>query len=134
MAIFSSRALNAQGQVTVAWSEHMQRYVKRWTGSGWQQLGAGALNTNPEHFLTSGAVAQDATGALSVTWTEQAQLLVRHWTGTSWAPLGTQPLNVLPRSFISLPALAAVAAGTTVAWREGTIPDLLLGLCEKSFR
>lgn len=134
MAIFSSLALDALGQVTVAWSEDMQLYVKRWTGSSWQQLGSGALNTDPEHFVTSSAVALDASGAPSVTWTEHAQVLVRHWTGTAWGPLGTQPLNVMPRSFTGLPALALDAAGTTVAWREGTSPDLPIVLHVKSFR
>ena len=117
-----SLALNGAGVPTVAWLQgevlHSNLQVARRTAQGWQAVG-GALNRQPNTYLSSPRLALDPAGQPVVAWLEdrggQDTLYASRWNGRKWLALGGQ----VNRRFASAPSLALDAAGNPVlAWVE----------------
>ena len=81
-------ALDAKGQPTVAWLQGevlaSNVYASRWTGTGWQALGA-SLNRHPQSYVASTRLVLDNAGQPIVAWLEdlkgQDTLYASRWTG-----------------------------------------------------
>jgi hypothetical protein len=89
-------ALDSAGNPTAAWIEQVggikNLYVKRWTGSSWQQLGG--LDTPKERFLEFSVIAVDQQGYPVVAYAENegfgSYLKIKRWNGSSWQQLGEE--------------------------------------------
>jgi hypothetical protein len=96
----SSLIIDRNGNPYVAWAESPASgpamvYAKRWSGTGWSQLGS-ALNVGALRFAAAPSLAIDSHGRPAVAWTELRSsfyydLFVRFWSGT-WSEAGA-PLN-----------------------------------------
>ncbi len=115
-------ALDAGGQPTVAWLQGevlaSNVYASRWTGTGWQALGA-SLNRHPQSYVASTRLLLDHAGQPVVAWIEdlkgQDTLYASRWTGSGWQALGG-PVN---QHFASAPSLALSLSGQPLlAWVE----------------
>ncbi|AKU91761.1 Ig-like domain-containing protein [Vulgatibacter incomptus] len=115
-------ALDDSDRPVVAWRQQVNGspsgfgdthvFVKRWTGSEWEQLGTSALATDGSSISVS--VAVDAEGSPVVAWS-QGGLQVRRWDGEAWVPVGSGPSA--PNA--SLPKLVTdPAGGLVLAWIE----------------
>jgi hypothetical protein len=91
-------ATTSDGAVYIAWTNRTivtpEIYVRRWNGSGWEEVGAGSAsgggisNTSGWSQLPSMAVAPD--GTVYVAWEEDiaGQIYVRRWNGNGWEEVG----------------------------------------------
>lgn len=119
-------AVGAAGPVA-AWMEDQggidNVFVKRWTGSAWQALGA-SLNVRPGLPAERPKLALDAGGGPVVAWAEgqpgARQVYARRWTGTRWALLGGGPLNGRGHDAFSASVTVDGQGRAVVAWCEGT--------------
>ncbi|WP_034383741.1 hypothetical protein [Deinococcus sp. YIM 77859] len=117
-----SVALDARGQITVAWLEGSvtasRVRVARQVGDHWEALGAPLSRGGPA-YLAAPRLALDQAGRPVLAWLEdvdgQDTLFVSRWTGTRWVPLG----QAVSTGFASAPSLALGAQGQPVlAWVE----------------
>ncbi|WP_227978631.1 hypothetical protein [Deinococcus terrestris] len=115
-------ALDRSGRATVAWLQGdvltSDVFVKRWTGTRWEALGA-SLNRRPHTYVASTRLVLDTEERPVVAWLEDAggedALHVSRWTGRAWQALGGR----LGTRAASAPALALDRAGRpVVAWVE----------------
>lgn len=97
-------AIGADGHPVVAWShsdvqgQGFPIYVKRWTGSNWEELGGSASGWGISGVGGQGSfpsVALDSTGNPVVAWHEYGRseapygaIYLRRWNGSFWEELG----------------------------------------------
>jgi hypothetical protein len=122
----SSLDVDSSGNPTVAWREFDSTttnyflYVKRWNGTGWEQLG-GALNIGADTTVSyNPRLALNGSGNPVVAWAESGSIYVKRWNDTtnSWEQLGGE-LGVNPLTFVERPSLALDNAGNpVVSWSE----------------
>ncbi|HSI58300.1 MAG TPA: hypothetical protein VLA16_12145 [Ideonella sp.] len=90
--------VDAQDKPIVVWYEAQNEdagrfavYVKRWSGSAWEQLG-GALNTDPRRSALSPSLAlgpdQQPVVALAESAVGGLAVRVRRWDGAQWQLIG----------------------------------------------
>jgi hypothetical protein len=101
-AMTPAMAVDSQGRVLVAWTEWDSSlaydvYVKRWDGSSWELLGGAQVDSIPEDFADSPALAVDAEDRPLVAWDEsdaqtgsttRHETFVARWQGSAWEQLG----------------------------------------------
>jgi hypothetical protein len=104
------------GKIVVAWyeqdaSSQTRVYVKRWTGTAWEQLGD-VLNTVADSNANDPSLAIDSQNRPVVAWhesdTTSSTVKVKMWTGTTWEQLG------------------GGHGGTTLTVDDGEFPSLAL--------
>jgi Bacterial Ig-like domain/Bacterial Ig domain len=113
-----SLALDASGNPVVTWSEReiddtkndaIAIYVKRWTGTQWQLLGSGKLNSQPVGYSPS--LALDASSQPVVAYVERTgsnpgSVYVQKFDGTNWKYVGSiiNPVSALQENvgYVSL--------------------------------
>jgi hypothetical protein len=100
-------------------------YVKRWSGSAWEMLGAGALNAGSATAATDPSLATRFASPLHVAWSQgnglQQNIFVARFNGTAWESVGPAgvPLNYVAGSRAIRPSLAFDRDGLPiVAWIE----------------
>jgi len=107
----------------VAWQEASatgsQIYVRRWSGTGWTQLG-GSLNRDPAQSAAAPAIA--IAGATPyVAWQEATadgqRVHVSHWDGAVWVADGGG-LNLDAADIAAAPALMIQGTVPYASWRE----------------
>ncbi len=121
-------AVTADGNPVVAWTAAGEIFATRWSGSAWEQLGAGVS-------LTAGdsegpAIAVDSLGRVLVAWSEGSdaakEIYLRRWDGSGWLELdgsasGAGVSGIGGQSME--PQLAVTATDEpVVAWLEDTGP------------
>jgi hypothetical protein len=96
-------AVAPDNSVYIAWDddssgETAEIYVRRWNGSGWEEVGTGSANgggiSNDIWESTSPAIAVSPEGVPYVAWqnydgAEGIDIFVRRWNGSSWEEVGT---------------------------------------------
>jgi hypothetical protein len=113
-----------------------QIYVKRWTDTGWKELGGSASGTgisNALYFAEQPDLAVDLAGNPVVAWAQCDSpgngicILVKRWDGTSWTGYGGSGTNpgisigdpMLPGPSGSSPSIVIDPSGNpAVAWHE----------------
>ncbi|MBN1582574.1 MAG: VWA domain-containing protein, partial [Anaerolineae bacterium] len=135
-----SLAIAPDGTPYVAWHNYedgdAQIYVRRWSGSSWQEVGAGSAsgdgisNNGTGSWSPSLAVAPD--GAPYVAWWDfgggDAEIYVRRWVGGSWQEVGAGSASgggISDNVGSSAdPSLVIAPDGTPyIAWRDGSGGD-----------
>jgi hypothetical protein len=120
-----SIALDNSGNPTVSWSEGLGNaanvYVKRWTGSSWQQLG-GALDSDINQPATNPSLALDSSGNPTVSWENydgtSSNIYVTRWNGITWNWIGGI-IESNSNFNATNPSLALDNAGNpVVSWQE----------------
>jgi len=91
-SLATSIAVYPSGDPVVAWIEYSSSvtnlYLKEWTGSSWQQLGAGGpLNANPTSSVSKASLAISGNDPV-VAWSENRQVFVKAWNGSAWEQVG----------------------------------------------
>jgi hypothetical protein len=123
-----SLAVGGNGQAVVAWSEYnavgnsRNIYVKRWTGTAWEQVGSPADSVLSEPAIYP-SIAVDSANKISLVWWEQTGIVpdtkeqshTAQWQGDAW-----QPLGVLNTADAYYPDLALLGTGQkpVFAWLE----------------
>ena len=94
-------------------------FVKRWSGSTWQQVG-GSIN-NGTGLAGTPKLALNKNGTPTVAWLENKgsiKVFVKRWDGLQWVALGGF-LNIDPKSYAESLDLALDSSGNpTVVWSE----------------
>jgi hypothetical protein len=118
------------GTPYVAWTERTQSgnsklYVKRWDGSSWTLVGAGALNQNAGGWVFRPSLAADSIGnRLFVGWVEQAAIgakpqgYVAQSTASGWTILGGGALNMNTNGSAQRISLTVFQGNVVAAWGE----------------
>jgi hypothetical protein len=126
-----SVAIDAQGQIVVAWDEwsstspsNFSVKVKRWNGTAWQAIDPPLATGN----AVSPRVAVDSTGRPIVAWTQStpttaptSRIYVQRWNGTVWEELGGSASGggLGGAGFAATPALAVDEKDRiAVAWKS----------------
>jgi hypothetical protein len=135
-AVFPSLALDPNNQPVVAWYEDRAGalarniYVKHWTGSTWEELGA-SLNNNEQERADTLSLGIGGDGKPVVAFSEfdkvskSNNLYVKRWTGASWEQLGGSADNVESQRAI-YPSLAVDAANQiSVTWYEAVCQSVV---------
>ena len=98
--LYPSLAATADGRLVLAWQDNSgaddEIRVRQWTGSTWDELGAGSgTGGGISHSLgraTRPAVAAGAVGRVAVAWIDDAsgarEVYVRLWDGAAWIEAG----------------------------------------------
>jgi hypothetical protein len=128
-AVFPSLVVDDSGNAVVAWYEDragdLSRniYVKRWTGTTWEQLGT-SLNLNERERADTFSLAIDKNNLPVVAFSEFDEIggsnnvYVKRWNGSVWEQLGTVVDNVTSQRAI-YPTIAVDAGNQiSVAWYE----------------
>jgi hypothetical protein len=110
-------ATDKNGSIVIAWyeqdaSSQNRIYVKRWSGSAWEQLGD-ALNTANDSSADYPSLAIDYQNRPVLAWHEtdaafNSTINVKLWTGTTWEQVG------------------GGHGGTTVKVDDGEFPSLAI--------
>jgi hypothetical protein len=131
-----SLAVGGNGRPVVAWSEFDQvggsnnLYVKRWTGSSWQQLGELVDNLESNRAVYPD-VAVDSANRITVVWyeariedpppsVENDDVYFAQWTGSSWEQFGAMDVNVELEAYYPDVALVGSEQAPVMAWFEGS--------------
>ena len=126
------------GKLYVAWQDDSsgdhEIYVRRWTGSQWEAVGAGSAegggisDNDGQSYDPSLAIAPDGTAF--VAWEDDSsgewQIYVRRWDGSAWKEVGDQSASGVGLSAnetsSSNPSLAIGPYGKLyVAWDDGEL-------------
>ena len=103
--------VDGSGRPVVAWIDGSASdksygvYVRRWSGSAWEQLG-GVLDANPGDTFARWCSLQIGTdGQPVVAWSEDGgagvvSVHVRRWNGAAWDVMGAPVVPVLSNGFI----------------------------------
>ncbi len=123
--------LDSSGNPVLAWSEIVGTatqnvFVKRWNGSIWTLIGAGAVNNDPSKGAFDPSLALDAGGNIFVACSEntdpRVNIFVRRWTGSTWALVGPGTVNQSVTLAGQRPSLALDTGGNpVVAWNESYV-------------
>jgi hypothetical protein len=135
-----SLAIAPDGTPYVAWQDRSsgdsEIYIRRWNGSGWEEVGAGSasgggISDSPEKAtIPSLAIAPDGTPY--VAWEDEAvgdaEIYVRRWNGSNWEEVmaGSASGGGISHTtgWSALPSLAVTENGTPyVTWSELGLPD-----------
>ncbi len=90
----SALAVNASGTVFSSYVNNGQVYVKRWSGTTWQQLGA-VFAKEPTEFLETYGVYTNSQGNPVVAYSSddatknRVVIRVKQWNGSAWELVGT---------------------------------------------
>ena len=141
-SVWPSLAVGPDGNPWVAWHDDTPNkteiYVRRWTGTAWEQVGAssatggGISNNKGDSRFVDLHVA--ANGQAFAAWTDSSagnsEVYLRQWDGNAWVGLagsasGGGISNTKTRS--GRPALALSEGLPTVAWAEtDTVGEIYL--------
>lgn len=126
-----SVATDPWGHPVLAWVDKSEIYVKRWTGSAWEEVGAGSASgggiSNTEGSSNTPSLALDPMGSPAVVaWRDSSsgrhEIYVKRFDGTTWTELeGSASGGGVSRSGASSlsPALTIDAHNRVcVAWSE----------------
>jgi hypothetical protein len=128
-AVFPSLVLDTEGNLVVAWYEDragdLSRniYVKRWTGTTWEQLGS-SLNINERERADTLSLAIGGNNLPVVAFSEfnetgkSNNTYVKRWTGASWEQVGTVVDNLESQRAIYPSVVVDAANQISVAWYE----------------
>jgi len=135
-----SMAIAPGGTPYIAWEDwsggDAEIYMRRWNGSGWEELGAGSAsgggisNNNDSSFDPSVAIASDGTPY--VAWEDfsggDGEIYVRRWNGSGWEEVGAGSATsggISDNSGGSYNASAAIAPDGVpyVAWEDWSSED-----------
>ncbi len=127
-AVFPS-VVDDAGNPVVAWYEDRTSdlsrnlYVKRWTGTTWEQLGA-SLNMNSQERADTFSLVVDKNNRPVIAFSEFDQVgqsnnvYVKRWKGSAWEQLGTVVDNVETQRAI-YPSVAVDSSNQiSVVWYE----------------
>jgi hypothetical protein len=136
-----SVAVAPDGRPYVAWEDKSsgndEIYLRRWSGSSWEEVGAGSAtgggisNSSSNTETPSLAIAPDGTPYIA--WSDarggNMEIYVRRWSGSSWEEVGTGSASGGGISDdsgdSSLPSIAVAPDGTPyVAWNDGSAGNL----------
>lgn len=116
---------SVDGTPYVTWAEQPETadtviYAARWSGTGWQQVGSGAVNSDLTHNAGQPKIA--GVGATPyVTWDEPNgtadQVYVAHFSAGAWHQDGGS-LNIDPTQDAEDPDIADVGSVPYVVWTE----------------
>jgi hypothetical protein len=115
-----SLALDQNGRPVVAFSEKNSSdftvYVKRWTGSTWEQLGGIYLDVVPSANAITPSIAIGANNQPVVAWSEDQSLIVKRFDGNNWQRLLGTNINIY-RAYT--PSIGVDSSNTPfLAWQE----------------
>jgi hypothetical protein len=115
-----SLALDNTGRPVVAFAERNNTdftvYVKRWTGSTWEQLGGIYLDVVPSANAITPSIAIGTDNQPVVAWSENQSLMVKRFDGTNWQRLEGANIN-LYRAYH--PSMAIDSSNTPfLVWSE----------------
>jgi hypothetical protein len=127
-------AIDATGQVLVAWGANGEVYAKLWNGSAWSGVGTsantGGISASSTAASYAPAAAFDGSGQPLVAWLEsvaarQYRICLRRFDGASWAELaGSATGNGIAGALVDTgrPSLAIDRAGNPiVAWDQESL-------------
>jgi len=134
---FASLALDASGNPVVAWQDSSsgndEIYIKRWTGSAWDEIGAGSASgggvSNNNGYSDWPSLALDSSGNPVVAWWDNssgnAEIYIKRWTGSAWTEIGAGSASgwgISNSSGYSMdPSLALDSSGNpVVAWDDNS--------------
>jgi serine/threonine protein kinase len=134
-------ALDRSGNPTVAWYDdsagNYEIYLRRWTGTAWEELGGsatgGGISRNSGHSATllHSFVQLDPEGNPVVVWDDDTpgnkEIYLRRWNGKAWMELGGSASGG-GISQTAGPSLHASVVLTrtgqpVVCWQEEILPD-----------
>jgi alpha-tubulin suppressor-like RCC1 family protein len=122
-----SLVVDGAGNPVIAWLQSGQVFVKRWNGSAWAPLAAGA--GPPSAQASAVKLALDSSGNPYVAWRRASgtatQLFVHRGTATQWSQLGGSLNQQLPASNAFLAFFGIVLDNNDVprvVWSEGAVP------------
>ncbi len=108
-------ALDSSGNPVVAWLEEDLIYLRRWSGSTWEELGGSASGTGivgPGDFgnsLVNVGILWDGNPAVSWGDDETNSIYLAKWSGSSWEVLGdSDPGGVSGNLYVSVELTMAV--------------------------
>jgi hypothetical protein len=95
-------AVAPDGTVYIAWDDYSsgeaaEIYVRRWNGSGWEEVGAGSASgsgiSNDVWESTEPTIAISSQGVPYVAWQNydgagSTEIFVRRWNGNNWEEVG----------------------------------------------
>jgi hypothetical protein len=115
-----SLALDTLGRPVVAFAEKNSTdftvYVKRWTGSAWEQLGGIYLDVVPSANAITPSIAIGTDNQPVVAWSEDQSLMVKRFDGTNWVRLEGTNINIY-RAYT--PSIGIDSSNTPfLAWQE----------------
>jgi hypothetical protein len=92
-ALVPSLVLDGTGMPLLAWQERSQVWMRRWSGSNWQDFGGGQISVRPDPSSAfDGQFAVSPGGAVTLAWREAASgttdIFVRSYNGSGWDVLG----------------------------------------------
>jgi hypothetical protein len=128
-AVFPALELDTASNPVVAWYEdradNLSRniYVKRWTGTNWEQLGA-SLNMSQEERADTFSIAIDQKNQPVVAFSEfdrvgrSNNVYVKRWNGVTWERLGNVADNIEAQRAIYPSVAVDMANQISVAWYE----------------
>jgi hypothetical protein len=128
-AVFPSLVVDGSGNAIVAWYEDRagdlsrNLYVKRWTGTTWEQLGT-SLNINERERADTFSLAVDKNNRPVVAFSEFDQasgsnnVHVKRWNSGSWEQLGTMVDNVETQRAIYPSVVVDTANEISLVWYE----------------
>jgi len=100
-SVFPSLAIAPDGTPYVAWEDSSsgdgEIYVRRWNGSGWEEVGTGSASgggiSNNSGFSGSPSLVIAPDGMPYIAWGDNSggdyEIYVRRWNGSSWEEVGT---------------------------------------------
>ena len=126
---FSEIATGANGQIFVVFREiatgnNRNVYVKKWTGSAWEALGAELDIVSANNYATNPDIAIQSNGNPIAAWAENngeetgQNIYVKRWNGTAWEALGSE-LDITFNNLVGAPKIALNSSNNPiVVWSE----------------
>jgi type IV secretory pathway protease TraF len=131
-------AFDGNGNPVVAWeaynpvSENEEIYLKRWSGTAWEELGGsatgGGVSKSPSNHSYRPSLVVDKSGNPVVAWAEKIdtgyhEIYLKRWNGNSWEEIGGSAsgggVSNTPYAMSLAPSLAVDSSGNpVVAWAE----------------
>jgi hypothetical protein len=126
-----SIAIASDGTPYIAWDNDTEIYIRRWDGSGWQEVGAGSASgggiSNTSSWSVEASLATAPDGTPYVAWADEGsghyEIYVRRWSGNDWEEVGAGSASgggiSGDSSFSYAPSIAIAPDGTPyVAWTD----------------
>jgi hypothetical protein len=130
---FPSIALDQQDRPVIAWQDTLagefQIFLRRWTGSKWEELGGSATDggiSRGQGTALAASVALDSSGRPMVAWQQElsgiSAIYFAHWDGREWQGLGSSNSGAgvsggLPQG--ALPSLVSRGGNPAIAFQAG---------------
>jgi len=94
-------ATDSCDRIVIAWiSGDWGAYLKRWTGTQWEELGGSASGEGIGNWALSLDVAVDVAGNPAVVWNDLQYMYFSRWNGSTWEGLGASDTVPLVESLV----------------------------------